>query len=131
MGTNTKVNRIADLTMAILAVNHWRLDQSADIYEGLEREGLFSTERILAMSHGQLHQALRAAGYKKAPYVVDLVCDRLFDMARKLGGENSAVFEQLCVGGNKESVEKFVVQIKGVGPKVFENFWLLVSSGHS
>ena len=123
----TSNNIVADLVMAMLAVNQWRLDQSAEIFDELKRGGLFSPQKISSMSHGELHTAIKAAKYSKADFVVDLICDRLFDMAEKLSADGEAELTSLCASGDKEAARRFAMKIKGVGPKVFENFWLLVN----
>jgi hypothetical protein len=46
-------------------------------------------------------------------------------MAAKLSGENGKNFDQFCAEGNKEKLKEMLLPIKGVGPKVFENFCLL------
>lgn len=125
MISDVETSPVADLVMAILAVNQWRLDQSAGIYDSLKAHGLFEPETIATMQFAQLHAALKAAGYKKADFVIDLICDRLFDMAKKLSGDGAETFARLCASGDREAVRAFATTIKGVGPRVFENFWFL------
>lgn len=118
-------NPFADLVMAMLAVNQWRLEQSWEIFSPLDASGLFDPNTILSMNHGQLKAALLNGGYKRPIFVVDLLCDRLFDMATKLSGEDGKKFEVFCIERNKEKLREMLLSIKGVGPKVFENFCLL------
>lgn len=116
---------VTDLVMAILAVNQWRLDQSSEIYDGLLREGLFDPEKIQQMSDEDVFRALTSAGYKKSAYVKGLICDRLKDLAEKLSGSKRDYFHNLIHTGHSDELKAFVMDIKGVGPMVYENFCLL------
>lgn len=116
---------LADLVMAMLAVNQWRIEQSAAIFDSLKGEGLFDPKTILSKEHGELGESLRRAGYKKSAYVIDLLCDRLHDMALKFEGDGRRTFEMFCNNKDKAQLRELLLLINGVGPRVIENFFSL------
>ena len=122
---NSHTNPVADLVMAILAVNQWTLAQSGAIFEGLKKENLFDPLTIQQMDDAELQIALKRAGYKKADFVVGLISSRLHDMAKKLAGDGEQDLRDLVLAKNKKELREFLMGIKGVGPKVYENFLLL------
>ena len=65
MPVSDSTEPLADLVMAMLAVNNWRIEQSGTIFDGLISEGLFDPYSILSKEHGELGESLRRAGYKK------------------------------------------------------------------
>lgn len=115
-----------NLIAALLAVNNWPIEKAWEIVPDLERQGLLDFASVASMGHRDVFDRLRAAGYTKSDYVVGLVGDRLLGLAGILSRGGLSKIEQLVRNRQDDELEKFLLDIKGIGPVVLGNFNLLL-----
>ena len=119
---------VGDLVCSMLAVNQMPLDRVCRLRGRLAEQGLFDAHHLAEMTHAEVYEALRTAGYDKADYVVGLLVQRLQDLGRRLCSNNAleTLFDLSRVGGRP--LDDFLLGIKGVGPVVLQNFHSLSAS---
>ena len=124
---NTTVDEdlVADLVIAMLSVNNWPLEKSYAIREQLRKEGLFNISRLSGMNRADVCNSLYRAGYLRADYILGLLADRLLDMATTLSGNNLIKLRSFIERGEIKEADSLLLNIKGVGPMVLENFKIL------
>lgn len=113
---------LANLITAAISVNGWQLQAALDLQPNLEDEGLFDLETLSRLTHEQLFEVLRRAGYSKSDFVTGLVVDRLREMARALSAGGMDTLQGLLKTDSAGALNTFLLSLKGVGPGVLANF---------
>lgn len=116
----------SDLLLAMLAVNSWELDKVGALLPQLRDSGLTDANLVSGMSFEKVFSNLVASGYKRGDYIVSLLADRVISAGNAFSDTD---FEPKLLEMERakdvESLKQLLQPIKGVGPKVFQNFLLL------
>jgi len=118
---------IQDLVVAILAVNFWTLEKVYALREELEAQGLFDLAALAQQDTQAVTAQLVAAGYQRGGFPVPQMADRLIATAKNLLSGKEAELRALLAAGNTTGLDRFLLELKGVGPVVAENFRILRS----
>ena len=116
-----------DLVVAMLAVNRWTLERSASIAEGLSDAGLSDPVAIRSMSVDEVATRLATAGYKRGRYMEQLLAVRIVSAAEILDEQGVRRLTELDRRGDKNAIRDLLLTVKGVGPEVLNNFFILRS----
>ena len=114
-----------DLVMAMLAVNKFSLSKVFTLFEALDANNLFDPESLARWDTQEIARRLIAASYDRGPKLTAILAERLWSL-RELGTD-FAVSEKILARGSKEEIEALLKKVKGVGPMVLEDFFLLRS----
>lgn len=112
-----------DLVVAMLSVNNYPLEKTFSIYQGLDANGLFDPRNITGWDQKEIARRLRESGYDRGATLNALFADRILSL-RSLTA-NVDVSEVILARGSKEEVAELLKQVRGIGPRVLENFFLL------
>ena len=115
------------LLMAILAVNNYSLEKAWKLLPRMRELGLTDPARVVAMDMPAAIEALTAAGYdrknltwmfaERVKALMAAVHDgRLDDLARAVAARDERAAAEL------------LGEVRGVGPRVVDNAWALLTS---
>jgi len=112
-----------DLVMAMLSVNNYPLTKVIALFDALEANGLFDPRNLACWNREKIARTLAGAGYDRGAVMTAMFTDRL----SSLGGltEELAANEHILTQGTKMEIGELLRCVKGIGPKVLKNFFLL------
>ncbi len=116
------------LVIGLLSVNSYPLERTWGLREDLGRAGLCDPTHVASLDEEELVSRLKRAGYDRGDFLSGLVASRLSAVANYLidiGWHRAAT--RLREGSHAE-VTDLLIQAKGVGPVVIQNFLLLRDS---
>jgi len=113
----------ADLVMSILSVNNYPLDRTFALFDGLKAEGLFEPVVLAETTASGIAQKLCAAGYNRGRGMTEIFTERLLSLGCFLAEHALDDVERVLVHGSREDICKLLGPIKGVGPRVLDNFF--------
>lgn len=112
-----------DLVMAMLSVNNYPLTRVFTLFDALKANGLFDLSNFACWSREEIAVRLGAAGYDRGDAMMAIFVDRLSSLGRL--SDELAANELILTKGTKTEITKLLNRVKGVGPKVLMNFFLL------
>jgi hypothetical protein len=124
-GSSKHTNPWADLVIAMLSVNNYPLDRTFALFDKLEAEGLFDPSVLASATASEVACKLGAAGYNRGDTMTAIFTDRLLSLGALAKRESPSVCQRTLEGRVREDVENLLADVKGVGPRVLENFFLL------
>lgn len=120
---NHNTNPWPDLVMAMLSVNNYPLTKVFSLFDALEANGLFDPRNLACWNHEKIARSLTAAGYNRGAVLTAMFTERLSSLGRL--AEPLAANEQILTKGTKTEIAELLGRVKGVGPKVLKDFFLL------
>ena len=117
------MNHWANVVLAMLAVNKYPIDKAARLFDQLEANGLFDPRNLASWSHAEIFDKLKKSGYNRADLVVGFLAERVQSL-----GILAADFqenEKILASGSKQEITVLMSKVKGIGPVVLNNFFLL------
>lgn len=124
-GTTIETGPWADLVMAILSVNNYPLDRTFALFEGLKAEGLFEPLVLAEATASGIARKLGAAGYNRGHGMTQIFTERLLSLGGFLREQSIEDVQRVLVHGSREHVCQTLGPIKGIGPRVLDNFFVL------
>lgn len=109
--------------MAMLSVNNYPLTKVFTLFDALKDNGLFDPRNFACWNCEEITRRLGAAGYDRGTVMTAIFTDRLSSLGRL--ADEVAANEQILTKGTKTEIAELLRRIKGVGPKVLKNFFLL------
>lgn len=116
-----------DLVMAMLSVNNYPLTKVFTLLDALKDNGLLDPRNLACWNREEINLRMAAAGYDRGTVMTAIFTDRLSSLG--MLAEELAVNERILAKGTKAEIAELLTRVKGVGPKVLENFFLL--RGHN
>lgn len=113
-----------DLVTAMLAVYNCSLEKVDLFAKAFDEAGLFRPEDLAKYSHEDVFLKLEKAGYKRGELNA-IFTDRLLALGEYVKNAGKQHCEGILASKDKQAIEKLLKPIKGVGPKVIENFFTL------
>jgi hypothetical protein len=124
-GAGKDTNPWADLVIAILSVNNYPLEKTFALFNSLEESGLFDPGSLAAFSSGDIARKLGAAGYDRGDTMTAIFTDRLISLGQLTASTPVETATRVLRTGGREEVSSLLSGVKGIGPKVLANFFLL------
>ena len=119
---NVKTSNIwHDLVVSMLAVYNYTVEKVDAYSAGFEKQGLFDPNKIKQMNHEEIFTALEKAGYTRGNLNA-IFTERLQALGEYIEKKGKAHCEAILKSKNKDSITELLNPIKGVGPKVIENY---------
>lgn len=116
-----------DLVLAILSVNKYSLEKTFLVVETLRGEGLFQPENLVRWTPEEIGVCLKRGGYDRGDFMTRLFADRLASLGMFVKSTGVKECERVLRSGGANTLERFLFPVRGIGPKVVENFVLLRS----
>jgi hypothetical protein len=119
-----KDNPWEDLVLSILSVNSYPLERTYLAVDTLRREGLFCPQNLARWTPSEIGTRLRHGGYDRGG-MTWLFADRLESLGRFAVSKGAEECERILGTAATNEVEHFLLPVKGIGPRVLANFFLL------
>ncbi|MCZ2155719.1 MAG: hypothetical protein LC114_17780 [Bryobacterales bacterium] len=114
-----------DLVVAVLAVNQYSLERTYFNSQGLVTECLADPVSLSKWSADEIVERLCKAGYDRGPFMTRLFAERLHALGLALSNQMTSDISGILDSGDRIAIEKVLMPIRGVGPRVLANFFLL------
>lgn len=121
---STKHSVWQDLVTSMLAVYKCSLEKVDSYADAMDTEGLFEPNKLATYSPEEITKKLDRAGYQRGELNA-IFTDRLKDTGERVKNTGKKDYEKVLTSKDKQAIEKILKPIKGVGPKVIENFFTL------
>lgn len=113
-----------DTLISLLAIYGPSLEKVDGLVPAFKQVGLTSFSKVAQMSHEEVYNALVKSGYDRGN-LLGIFIPRIQAVAQAFEQVGMAQVETVLQGKNIQAIEKFLLPIKGIGPKVVNNFLLL------
>lgn len=110
-----------DLVVSILAVYNYTLEKVDAYSDDLEKQGLFEPDKLKKMSHEEIFEALEKSGYQRGDLNA-IFTERVQNLGEYVDKKGKNHCESILQNKDKEAIASLLRPIKGVGPKVIENY---------
>jgi len=114
-----------DLVVSILAVNQYSLERTYTSLQRL-REQKVTDPLILARERPhEIEKRLSAGGCDRGPFMTKLFAERLAALGMLIRTKGVTECETIIGSRDAKSIEKLLLPVKGIGPVVLRNFFML------
>jgi hypothetical protein len=114
-----------DLVIAILSVTQYKLEKTYALLDSLRIEGLFTPSNLMRWSENEIATRLRAGGCNRGAFMTKLFAERLAALGTFVKTTGEQTVEQIILSRDTSTVEKYLLAVRGIGPVVLENFYIL------
>lgn len=114
-----------DLVIAILSVNQYSLEKTYSAIDGIRREGLSIPPNLGRWTAADIELQLRRAGLDRGQFMTRLFAERLSSVGKFLASTGIENCRGVLSTGTPGEIKKLLLPVKGIGPKVLANFFLL------
>jgi hypothetical protein len=114
-----------DVVVAILAVNQYTLEKTYQLLDGLRTQGLVDPENLRRWTTDEIELRLKRSGCDRGEFMTHLFAVRLSHLGMAVGGLGVELCVQILLRNNADSISKLLLPVKGVGPRVMKNIFLL------
>jgi hypothetical protein len=120
-----------DLVISVLSVNNYTLENIYLALDGLKSEGLFDPDNLGNWSLEEIARRLHKAGYRRGPFMTNIFAERLAALGRLAADQGADECREVLGGTDTSRIRHMLSQVKGVGPRVLSNFFVLRGSSDS
>lgn len=114
-----------DLVVAILAVNQYSLEKTYLLLPGLRKAGLTDAGNLSRWTQEELLERLKEAGCDRGSFMTALFAQRLCALGALIQQRGVENCNEVVAGTRIGAIEKLLLPVKGIGPKVLKNFYAL------
>jgi hypothetical protein len=111
--------------MSILAVNQYSLEKTYMLLPGLREAGVTDAKNLAGWTVEEIASHLRAGGCDRGRFMTNLFAQRLHAFGESIRETGIAGYEQMFASEDRSRIERMLSPIKGIGPVVLKNFFLL------
>jgi endonuclease III-like uncharacterized protein len=123
--TNGDAGLWEDLVVAILSVNNYSIEKTYSKIKEMRREKLFEPENLMRWSPVEIARRMKRAGYDRGQFMTSLFAERLSSLGKHLQGAGIEHCREVLAKGSTDAIKRLLLMIKGIGPKVLANFFIL------
>lgn len=113
------------ILVSLLAVQNYPLDRAWSLLPGLEKAELTNPFRVAQADVGNLVAKLTGAGYERG-YLNGIMAPRVQNLMKAVVAGELDAFDALSKAGHRQAALELLCKVKGIGPKVANNAWLLL-----
>lgn len=121
--TNTSVWE--DLVVSILSVNQYTLQNTYKSFDSMKEMGLFDPQNLSSWNVQQIEHKLKSANCDRGLFMTNLFSIRLSEIGKLISVKGIIECERILSEGSDKDIQSLLLPVKGIGPKVLENFFLL------
>lgn len=114
-----------DLVIAILAVNQYSLEKTYPALSLLRDNGLLSPENLSRWDIDEIIRRLKVAGCDRGPFMTQLFGVRLAHLGAAVESYSIEACSRILLSNDPVAIRDLLWPIKGIGPKVLKNFFML------
>ena|ERR1700733_1475624 len=116
----------AELVVSVLSVNNYSLEKTYAAFDRLKDAGIFDPKNLDRWELSEITKRLHEAGYNRGPFMMNIFAERLAALGRFAASHGIEACETVLRGTDAARIEGMLTCIKGIGPRVLENFFLLM-----
>jgi len=114
-----------DLVVSILSVNQYSVERTYPLLHSL-REQKVTDPAILARENAYaIEERLSAAGCYRGRFMTRLFAERLAALGTLIRARGITECEQIIASHDAKAIEALLLPVKGIGPVVLRNFFML------
>ena len=114
-----------DLVISILSVNQYSLEKTYAVLPLLRQGGLLRPDNLGSWELEEIVARLKTAGCDRGPFMTTLFASRLACLGMSVEARGIAVCRRILLSNDPAAISNFLLPIKGIGPKVLKNFFML------
>ena len=114
-----------DLVVSILSVNNYSLERAYSAVDRLRASGLFEPANLATWSVDEFVRRLKGADCNRGEFMTNLFATRFASLGHFIAQTGADQVARVLSSKNKSLIEKTRLPVKGIGPKVIENYCLL------
>lgn len=114
-----------DLVVSILSVNQYTLEKTYAVVSLIRQSGLVGPENLGRWDVGEIAARLKTAGCDRGPFMTQLFAVRLACLGVAVEARGIAVCREILLSNEPAAISALLLPIKGIGPKVLNNFLVL------
>ena len=114
-----------DLVVSILAVNQYSLERIFPLLDRLRGQQLTNPFVLVCEDVDNIDSRLRASGFDRGAFMTRLFAQRLASLGSLIRAKGVSEFELILKGSNKTAIKELLLPVKGIGPVVLRNFFIL------
>ena len=123
---NLSQENLDAILASVLAVNCYGLEKAYSLLPSFRKFGLTDPSKISRTNVGEVMTQLYTAGYNRG-LLTEMMAGRLVDLMKAVNSGDLEGFDELVALGKKQEAIKLLCNVKGIGPKVSADVWMLVS----
>lgn len=124
---NCTQENLEAILASVLAVNGYGVEKSYALLPEMRRSGLTDPAKISKADVGEVMTQLFATGYDRG-LLTEMMAGRLISLMQAADSGQLDGFDELVAKGKKQEAKTILCSIKGIGPKVSADVWMLVTS---
>lgn len=122
-----KPDHLEAIIASVLAVNAYGLEKAYALLPGFRKNGLTDPKAVSIASIEDIMARLHEAGYHRG-MLAEMMAGRVINLMKAVAEGKLDALNDLAARGNQEEAEALLCTIKGIGPKVAADVWMLVRS---
>lgn len=111
-----------DLVVSILSVNQYSLSNTYKSLESLEAVGLFDPNNLASWSVDEIEAKLKQGGCDRGTFMTGLFAARIHGLGNLLSEKGIKECKAVLAGDKKKDIENLLLPVKGIGPRVLQNY---------
>lgn len=114
---------------SVLAVNAYGLEKAYALLSAFRKAGLTDSKGVANAPIGDVMARLHEAGYHRG-MLAEMMAGRLINLMKVVAEGKLDPLNDLVARGDQEAAEALLCTVKGIGPKVAGDVWMLVKTNH-
>lgn len=114
-----------DIIISILSINQYTLSHTYRKSDELKAVGMFDPLNITTWNADEIEAKLKQGGCDRGEFMTRLFSERIAALGDLISDNGCQEFESVLLKGKTKDIENLLLPVKGIGPKVLKNFFLL------
>ncbi len=115
------------IVVSVLAVNSYGIERVYGLLPKFRENGLLNPTKISNADVSQVMMDLYKAGYDRG-MLTEMMAGRLVGVLKAVAEGRLDMLNELVEKGSKTMAKDLLCQVKGIGPRVASDVWMLVTS---
>lgn len=111
--------------ISILAVNQYSLEKTYSLAGGLRHHGLCNPENLARWTKDEIVLRLKLSGCDRGEFMTNLFAVRLSNLGAAITSHSIDKCTKILLSNGTDLMNDLLLPIKGIGPRVMENLFLL------
>ncbi len=125
-----KQEHLEAIVVSVLAVNRYPLEKSYSLLPNLRKLGLTDPTKVANANSPDVMMRLDRAGYHRG-LLTEMMAGRLIGLMNAVSEGQLDSLSNMVTKGEKDQAKQLLCRMKGIGPQVAADVWMLVTSNAS
>ncbi|MBI1752873.1 MAG: hypothetical protein HY014_02055 [Acidobacteria bacterium] len=122
---NITQNQLDAIVASVLAVNKYGIEKAYAILPALRKAGLLDCESVAKEPIRKVMIRLAETGYDRG-LLTEMMAGRLVDLMKAVSARQLDPLPALIARGDRVNATELLCSIKGIGPSVARDVWMLL-----